>query len=231
MNHVRDAVSTLGTDHQFAPPHQQALNEAEKVADTGTVCARADAQPSLSTMLRTTYFRSWLITQCTLTSGLQQLPIAIEDGRLHVYELSRSTQPPIIKLHRPFTRTKIQTQTADIKRAPPHASRTRQICRFSQPILIHIRNHAGSTLQGPTGRRQTGTDWYIVSTLLLMTTISLLASYHKLHLSYQHHQRSMLVTLVLQLRGRMATVMMKTPFHHSTEPSLQSAENTNSRQR
>ena len=102
-NHVRDAVSTLGTDHQFAPPHQQALNEAEKVADTGTVCARADAQPSLTTMLRTTYFRSWLITQCTLTSGLQQLPIAIEDGRLHVYELSRSTQPPIIKLHRPFT--------------------------------------------------------------------------------------------------------------------------------
>ena len=114
------------------------------------------------------------------------------------------------------TSTKIQTQTADIKRAPPHASRTRQICRFSQPILIHIRNHAGSTLQGPTGRRQTGTDWYIVSTLLLMTTISLLASYHKLHLSYQHHQRSMLVTLVLQLRGRMATVMMKTPFHHRT---------------
>ena len=40
MNHVRDAAIDLGIDHQFIPPHEQSLNEAEKVVDRMLAAAR-----------------------------------------------------------------------------------------------------------------------------------------------------------------------------------------------
>ena len=41
MNHVASMASMLSIDHQFIPPHQQSLNEVEKVADSTWADARA----------------------------------------------------------------------------------------------------------------------------------------------------------------------------------------------
>ena len=40
MKYVRDAAIDLGIDHQFIPPHEQSLNEAEKVVDRMLAAAR-----------------------------------------------------------------------------------------------------------------------------------------------------------------------------------------------
>ena len=40
MAHVELAASLRGIDHQYIPPHQQSLNEAEKMAETCWVSAR-----------------------------------------------------------------------------------------------------------------------------------------------------------------------------------------------
>lgn len=41
MVHVEDSASKVGIDHAYTPPHQQSLNEAEKVADLIWAAARA----------------------------------------------------------------------------------------------------------------------------------------------------------------------------------------------
>jgi hypothetical protein len=41
MAHVKEAAVLMGIDHAYVPPHQQSLNEAEKICDTIWAAARA----------------------------------------------------------------------------------------------------------------------------------------------------------------------------------------------
>ena len=150
MNRVRDAASALGIDHQFIPPRQQSLNEAEKVADT----IWADARAAITHHNAPDHLFSLMVDYAMYTD-IRTATIASR-GWKTPYELSRGTQPSITKLHRPFTRCFVQVPKSKRKQLASkglhhmRAEPGRQICRVPQPILIHIRSHVGSTVQGPT---------------------------------------------------------------------------------
>ena len=114
MNHVRDAASALGIDHQFIPPHQQSLNEAEKVADT----IWADARAAITHHNAPDHLFSLMVDYAMYTDI--RTATTASRGWKTPYELSRGTQPSITKLHRHFTRCFVQA--TGIERAPSHAS-------------------------------------------------------------------------------------------------------------
>ena len=102
MKHVRDTASSLGIDHQFIPPHQQSLNEAEKVADT----IWADARAAITHHNAPDHFFSLMVDYAMYTD-IRTATTASREWKTP-YELSRGAQPSIIKLHRPFTKCFVQ---------------------------------------------------------------------------------------------------------------------------
>ena len=170
------------------------------------------AQPSLITMLQITSFHSWLTTQCTLTSGLQQLPV--ENGRLHMNcHAAHSHQSSNCIDLSPNVSCKYRNPSAN--NWHQKGSITYELSQADLSVFtVHILPH--TQLCWIHNTRANRTDWYTASTSLLMTMTALLASNRRLHLSYQHHQKSMLVIMVLQLRRRMTSVTMNNPLHRRT---------------
>ena len=99
MKHVELAASRLGIDHRYIPPHQQSVNEAEKVDDSTWTDTRAAMihhnAPDHRFSLMVDYVMYNDIRTATTASR---------------YEMTRSTQPSILKLHRPCTCCFVQVQ-------------------------------------------------------------------------------------------------------------------------
>jgi hypothetical protein len=98
MHHVKTVAKQLGIDHQFIPPHQQSLNEAEKVCDFAFESARAlmehsDA-PDHMFGLAVSYVLYVDLRSATTASRQWLTP----------YELTHGVRPSIAKLHRFWTR-------------------------------------------------------------------------------------------------------------------------------
>ena len=102
MVHVRDMAVSLGIDHQYIPPHQQSLNEAEKVCDSIFAEARTAMEhhnaPDHLFSLMVDYAMYTDIRTATTASRGWKTP----------YEMTRGTVPFIGKIHRPCTRCFVQ---------------------------------------------------------------------------------------------------------------------------
>ena len=102
MNLVRDTAISLGIDHQFIPPYQQSLNEAEKVCDSIFAEARAGMEyhnaPEHWFSLMIDYAVYTDIRTATTASRNWMTP----------HEMSRGIVPFIGKLHRPCTKCFVQ---------------------------------------------------------------------------------------------------------------------------
>ena len=99
--HVELAASLMGIDHQYIPPHQQSLNEAEKVVDTCWASARClmdhsqapdnlfakciDYVMYVDWRMATTAERSWLIP----------------------YQIAKGVTPSVARLHRFYTKCNV----------------------------------------------------------------------------------------------------------------------------
>ena len=94
MVHVEGAAEKCGVDHAYIPPHQQSLNEAEKVADQSFASTRALILHSKAPdKLFAKALDYVLYTDCwTSTTGSREWKTP--------YEMVRGTQPSIAKLHR-----------------------------------------------------------------------------------------------------------------------------------
>ena len=92
MKHVELAANILGSDHQYIPPHQKPLNEAEKVADSTWADTRADMihhnAPDHWFSLMAGYAMYTDIRTATTASRNWMTP----------YEMTRRTPQSIIKL-------------------------------------------------------------------------------------------------------------------------------------
>ena len=102
MVHVKDMAISLGIDHQYIPPHQQSLNEAEKVCDSTFAEARTAMDhhnaPDRLFSLMVDYAMYTDIRTATTASRSWKTP----------YEMTRGTVPFIGKIHRPCTRCFVQ---------------------------------------------------------------------------------------------------------------------------
>jgi hypothetical protein len=98
MAHVAAMAKKLGIDHQYVPPHQQSLNEAEKVCDFAWEAARAlmehSCAPASTFSLAVSY---------VLYVDLRSATTATRDW-LTPYQLTHGVKPSIAKLHRYWTR-------------------------------------------------------------------------------------------------------------------------------
>ena len=95
MNHACDTAIRMGLDHQFIPPHEQSLNEAENVCDQMWACARA---LMIHTRAPETLFGEAL--SYVFYVDLRMSTTASRDWRTP-YELTRGSQPSVAHL-RPF---------------------------------------------------------------------------------------------------------------------------------
>ena len=102
MNHVRDTAVLLGIDHQFIPPHQQSLNEAEKVCDSIFVAVRTVMEHHNAP---SQYFS--LVVDLAMYTDLRTATTASRNWKTP-YEMSHGTMPFIGKIHRPFTKCFVQ---------------------------------------------------------------------------------------------------------------------------
>jgi hypothetical protein len=98
MVHVRTMANRMGIDHAFIPPHQQSLNEAEKVADQMWAAARAhvmhaDAPDSVFALAVSWSMYVDLRTATTSTRGW-----------MTPHEMLRGKPPSVTKLHRFWTK-------------------------------------------------------------------------------------------------------------------------------
>ena len=97
MQHVVTIAVKMGIDHAFVPPHQQSLNEAEKVADQMWSSARAhilhSSAPDSLFGLAVDFFIYVDMRTATTSSSDWQTP----------YEMLRGEQPSVVKLHRFYT--------------------------------------------------------------------------------------------------------------------------------
>jgi hypothetical protein len=102
MNHVASMASMLGIDHQFIPPHQQSLNEAEKVADSTWADARA-------AMIHHKAPDAWfsLMIDLAMYTDIRTSTTANRNWQTP-YEMTRGVPPSITKMHRPCTRCFVQ---------------------------------------------------------------------------------------------------------------------------
>ena len=96
--HVRTMANRMGIDHAFIPPHQQSLNEAEKVADQVWAAARAhvmhaDAPDSVFALAVSWCMYVDLRTATTSTRGW-----------MSPHEMLRGKPPSVTKLHRFWTK-------------------------------------------------------------------------------------------------------------------------------
>ena len=94
MHHVKTVAKQLGIDHQFIPPHQQSLNEAEKVCDFAFESARALMEHSDAPD-----HMFGLVVSYVLYVDLRSATTAST-----LYELTHGVRPSIAKLHRFWTR-------------------------------------------------------------------------------------------------------------------------------
>ena len=102
MTHVKDMATAMGIDHQFIPPHQQSLNEAEKVCDTIFAETRAVMEHHNAPS-------SWfsLMVDFAMYTDIRTATTASREWKTP-YEMSRGSQPFIGKIHRPCTRCFVQ---------------------------------------------------------------------------------------------------------------------------
>ena len=109
MNHVRDAAVALGIDHQFIPPHQQSLNEAEKVCDSIFAETRAVMEHHNAP-------DRWfsLMVDYAIYTDIRTATSANRDWKTP-FELTRGSMPFIGKIHRPCTRCFVQVPKAKRK--------------------------------------------------------------------------------------------------------------------
>ena len=102
MHHVKDRAVQLGMDHQFIPPRQQSLNEAEKVCDSTFAEVRTVMEhhnvPSRWFSLMLDFAMHTDLRTATTASRKWKTP----------YEMTRGITPFIGKLHRPCTRCFVQ---------------------------------------------------------------------------------------------------------------------------
>ena len=98
MAHVAATASRLGIDHSYIPPHQQSLNEAEKVADLMWAAARAHMVHSGAPHN--------LFSMAVDFSMYVDLRTSTTDSRgwLTPYEMFRGTQPSVDRLHVFYTK-------------------------------------------------------------------------------------------------------------------------------
>ena len=98
MVHVKDAAVRAGIDHAYIPPHQQSLNEAEKIADRMWESARAHVQHA-----RAPDNVFGLAVQFALYVDIRS---ATTDTRSFKtpFELSRGLVPDVSRIHRFWTK-------------------------------------------------------------------------------------------------------------------------------
>jgi hypothetical protein len=98
MNLVKAAASRAGLDHAFVPPHQQSLNEAEKVCDQMFAAARAHmvhSQAPDSLFSKAVDFAIYSDARTSTTESR---------GWVTPYEAVQGQQPDVRKMHRFYTR-------------------------------------------------------------------------------------------------------------------------------
>ena len=102
MKHVADIAVALGIDHQYIPPHQQSLNEAEKVCDSTFAEVRA-------VMDHHNAPAHWfgLMLDYAIYTDIRTATTASREWKTP-YEMSRGSPPFIGKIHRPCTRCYVQ---------------------------------------------------------------------------------------------------------------------------
>ena len=98
MVHVELAAVMLGLDHSFIPPHEQSLNEAEKICNVSWVAAEAHFENSNAphTLLALAVSYVLYVDLRTATTPSR--------GYLTPYEMIKGEPPSILKLHRFYTR-------------------------------------------------------------------------------------------------------------------------------
>jgi hypothetical protein len=98
MKHVEDTAVLMGIDHQYIPPHQQSLNEAEKVCDSIFAETRA-------AMVHHNVPYAWfsLMVDFAMYTDIRTATTASR-GWMTPHEITRSVVPFIGNLHRPCTR-------------------------------------------------------------------------------------------------------------------------------
>ena len=97
MVHVRETASRMGIDHAYTPPHQQSLNEAEKVADQMWAAARAHILHSAAPQ---SHFA--LAVDFAIYVDLRTATTSSREWRTP-YEMLKGVSPSVVKLHRFFT--------------------------------------------------------------------------------------------------------------------------------
>ena len=99
--HVELAASLMGIDHQYIPPHQQSLNEAEKVAGQSWASARA--------LMEHAQAPDRLFARCVDYVMYVDWRVATTAGRswLTPYEICKGVTPSISKLHRWYTKCNV----------------------------------------------------------------------------------------------------------------------------
>jgi site-specific DNA-cytosine methylase len=98
MKHVELMCERFGIDHQYIPPHQQSLNEAEKVCDYSWAAARAHMDQSRAP----DHWFSKAVDFALYTDA--RTATTANRGWLTPFELARGIVPSIAKLHMFWTR-------------------------------------------------------------------------------------------------------------------------------
>ena len=109
VSYVLTAVSKLGIDHAYIPPHQQSLNEAEKVADQMWAAARAhilhSGAPDSLFAQAVDYAMYVDMRMATTASREWKTP----------YEIIRGVPPSVARLHRFYTKAFVTVPKAKRK--------------------------------------------------------------------------------------------------------------------
>jgi hypothetical protein len=98
MAHVKTMATRMGIDHAYIPPHQQSLNEAEKVADQMWAAARAHV---IHAQAPNAVFS--LAVDFSMYADMRTATTDTRDW-LTPYEMIKGVQPSIAKLHRFYTK-------------------------------------------------------------------------------------------------------------------------------
>ena len=106
MAHVATTASQFGIDHQYIPPHQQSLNEAEKVADTIWADARA-----LLTHSNAPDSLFGLAVDYAMYVDLRMASTSTRNFKTP-YEMIKGSQPTVSKLHRFYTLSAVNVPKA-----------------------------------------------------------------------------------------------------------------------
>ena len=98
MAHVELAAVLLGLDHSYIPPHEQSLNEAEKICNVSWAAAEAHLEHSNAPHSLLALAVSYVLYVDLRTATTPSR------GYLTPYEMIKGDPPSILKLHRFYTR-------------------------------------------------------------------------------------------------------------------------------